>query len=104
MSFEELWIITGPVYDEHNYDEHKETLSSGVEIPDAFFKIIINEVSRKPRVLAFVVGQNVTSSDRFSQFLMNVDEVETETGLSFLAELEDGLEDEIATGKVEAVW
>ena len=99
MNFEEVWIITGPVY-----DEHKESLKSGVEIPDGFFKIIVDEVSGKPRVLAFVIGQDVTGSDRFSQFLTSVDEVEKETGLDFLAELEDGLEDEIEAGKAGTVW
>ena len=34
IDFEEVWIITGPVY-----DEQKETLKSVLEIPDAFFKI-----------------------------------------------------------------
>jgi len=99
MSFEELWIITGPVY-----DEHKETLKSGVEIPDAFFKIIVDEIGGKPRVLAFVIGQDVTGSERFSQFLTSVDEVEMETGLDFLAELEDGLENRIEGQKAAAVW
>ena len=99
MSFEEVWIITGPVY-----DEHKEVLKSGVEIPDAFFKIIVDEVSGKPRVLAFVISQNVTGSDRFSQFLTSVDEVEKETGLDFLAELDDGLEDEIEAANAADVW
>ena len=96
MSFEEVWIITGPVY-----DEHKERLASGVEIPDAFFKIIVDEVSGKPRVLAFMIDQDVTGSERFSRFLTSVDEVEKETRLDFLAELEDGLEEEI---EAEKVW
>ena len=32
-------MITGPIF-----DEDIETLDSGVEIPDAFFKIVIDEV------------------------------------------------------------
>ena len=54
IDFEEVWIITGPVY-----DENREALKSGVEIPDAFFKIIVDEVSGNPRVLAFVIDQDV---------------------------------------------
>lgn len=99
MSFEEVWIITGPVY-----DEHKETIKSGVEIPDAFFKIIVDEVSGKLRVLAFVIGQDVTGQERFSQFLTSVDQVEKETGLDFLAELEDGLEDRIEGRTEGSIW
>ena len=99
MSFEVVWIITGPVY-----DEHKETLKSGVEIPDAFFKIIVDEQSGKPRVQAFVIDQDVSGSERFSQFLASVDFIEGETGLDFLAELEDSVEDEIEAREAGSVW
>ena len=99
MNFEEVWIITGPVY-----DEKKETLDSEVEIPDAFFKIIIDEVSGKPRVLAFLIDQDVTGSERFSQFLASVDFIEGVTGLDFLAGLEDSLEDKIEERKVGRIW
>ena len=99
MSFEEVWIITGPVY-----DEHKEALKSGVEIPDAFFKIIVDEQSGKPRVMAFMIDQNVSGSERFSQFLASVGFVEEETGLDFLAGLEDSVEDEIEGRKAGTVW
>ena len=99
MSFEEVWVTTGPVY-----DEHKETLKSGVEIPDAFFKIIVDEVSGTPRVLAFVIDQDVTGSERFSQFLASVDFIEGETGLDFLTGLEDGIEDEIEAKNARSVW
>ena len=99
MSFEVVWIITGPVY-----DEHKETIKSGVEIPDAFFKIIVDEISGKPRVLAFVINQDVGGSERFSQFLASVDFIEGETGLDFLAGLEDELEVGIEEKKAGTVW
>jgi len=52
----------------------------------------------------YEIGQDVTGSERFSQFLTSVDEVEKETGLDFLAELEDGLEDRIEAGKTGSVW
>ena len=99
MNFEEVWIITGPVY-----DDHREELKSGVEIPDAFFKIIVDEQSGQPRVLAFVIDQDVSGSERFSQFLTSVDFIEGKTGMDFLAELEDELEGEIEGRKAGTVW
>lgn len=65
MDFEEVWIISGPVY-----DDHREELKSGLEIPDAFFKIFLDEQSGKPRVMAFMIDKGVGGSERFSQFLM----------------------------------
>ena len=99
MSFEEVWIITGPVY-----DDIREELKSGVEIPDAFFKIIIDEQSGQPRALAFMIDQDVGGSERFSQFLASVDYIEGKTWLDFLAGLEDGWEDEIEGKKLRSVW
>jgi len=46
----------------------------------------------------------VTGSERFSQFLTSVDFIEGETGLDFLAGLEDHLEDQIEAGKAGNVW
>ena len=99
MNFEEVWIITGPVY-----DDNREELKSGVEIPDAFFKIIIDEQSGQPRVMAFMIDQDVGGSERFSQFLMSVDEVEKEAVFDFLSGIEDGLEDEIEAKMLRSVW
>lgn len=58
----------------------------------------------KPRILAFVIDQDVSGSERLSQFLTSVDFIEGETGLDFLPGLEDGLEDEIEAGKAGRVW
>jgi len=55
-------------------------------------------------VLAFMIDQDVTGQERFSQFLTSVDDVEKETGQDFLAGLEDGLEGEIEAWKAENVW
>ena len=56
------------------------------------------------RVLAFVIDQDVTGSERFSQFLASVDFIEGETGLNFLEGLENGVEDEVEERKAERVW
>ena len=51
-----------------------------------------------------MIDQDVTGSERFSQFLASVDFIEGKTGLDFLAGLEDGLEEEIEARKAERVW
>ena len=97
--FDEVWIITGPIF-----DENIEKLESGVEIPDSFYKIIIDEKENGPRILAFIIPQEVESSESLDKFLTNVDEIEQLTKLDFMSELEDDLEDKIEAEKAEGVW
>jgi len=98
---EEVWIICGPIF-----DEQIERLASGVEIPDAFYKIIVDEKDGKVRVLAFVMPQGVSSSERdqLAKFLRSVDDVEQQTGLDFLHELPDDVEDRVEAEKARGGW
>jgi endonuclease G, mitochondrial len=100
LNFEEVWVLTGPIFDANG-----TRLSSGVEIPEAFYKILLDdEGSGQLRVIAFRIDQDVTGTERLSQFLTTVDAIEAETGLDFLSDLEDGLEDEVESLRVDRVW
>ena len=100
LNFEEIWVLTGPIF-----DRNITRLSSGVEIPDAFHKIPLDdEGSGQLRVMAFRIDQDVTGTERLSQFLTTVDAIEAETGLDFLSGLEDGLENEVESVRVDRVW
>lgn len=88
--FGPLWVVTGPVF-----DEDIRRLNSGVEIPDAFFKIYIRPpmiASEEPRMLAFLMPQKVSGKEPLSRFVISVDEVEKRTGLDFFPDLDPGVE------------
>ena len=99
QDFEEIWIITGPIF-----DDNIEKLKSGVEVPDSFYKIIIDEIDGKPRVLAFIIPQEVKRKDSLRKFLVSIDEIEKLTKLDFLSELEDEIEEGLEKEKAEGVW
>ena len=99
QEFEEVWIITGPIF-----DQNIEQLDSGVEIPDSFYKIIIDEKDNRLRILAFIIPQEVESSESLDKFLTNVDEIEKLTKLDFMSGLEDNVEDKVEAERVEGVW
>jgi len=80
--FEEIWVIDGPIF-----DDQPDKLSTGVDVPRAFFKIIVDEVAGKPRILAFIMPQAVKASVSPKAFLTSVEEIEKETGLMFFTEL-----------------
>ena len=126
--FEEVWVITGPVYDDDREFLHGRT--SGVEIPDAFFKVIIDEVAVKtdqqnsgvssgashnagsfvitpghrPRVLAFLIPQEVSRKDSPSEFFVSVDWIEERTGLDLMPDLPDGIEARIESEIADRLW
>jgi endonuclease G len=84
--FGELWVITGPIF-----DAQASYLPSGIEIPDAFYKVFVIP-GDSPRLLAFIVPQEVGGLEPLERFLVSVDEVEEQTGLDLFHRLEDGLE------------
>jgi len=97
--YEEVWVVTGPVY-----DAQQQTLFSGVEIPDGFFKIVLDEDEGTVRVLAFVLPHRVSGNERLNRFLTNVDEVEQLTGLDFFSELPDQIEDPLESVVASQLW
>ena len=85
-------------------DQNIEQLNSDVELPDSFYKIIIDEKDNTPRVLAFIIPQKVVSSESLDKFLVNVDEIENLTQLDFMSELGDEMEGKIEGVKAEGMW
>lgn len=96
---EEVWVITGPIF-----DEKVEQLASGVEIPDAFYKIVLDEKDGKPRMIAFVIQQEVKGNESLPDYLTSVDSVEKLTGLDFFSELENELENQLEAEKPNGLW
>jgi len=98
-AYEELWVITGPIF-----DEDIETLDSGVEIPDAFFKIVIDEVDGKPRALSFVIPQDPGPHPALVVYLVSVNMVELLTGFDFFWALDDGFEATMEAKTPVEIW
>lgn len=88
--FDSIYVITGPIF-----DEHVELLKKTVEIPDSFFKILVDEEKGKMRVLPFIIPQNVTGKEVLNDYLTSVDDIEKKTGLDFFAPLDDEYENKL---------
>jgi endonuclease G, mitochondrial len=94
-----VWVITGAVY-----GEQRNTLRNGIEIPNAFYKIIIDEVGGYPRVLGFIIPQDAPLKAKPESYLVSIDEIEQRTGLDFLSHLDDTLEQRIESVTGETLW
>lgn len=100
-TFGQVWIITGPLFDPVWLDR----LCSGVEIPVAFYKIMVRQTSGNPDVLALIFDQNTQPGVRLAALVTTVDEIERRTGIDFLAEVPDALENSIeGTRATGADW
>ena len=99
-AMKELWVLTGPVF-----GQTPAQLKSGIAIPEAFYRIWLDvQPAGELRVLSFIVPQQVCGTEPLSQFLSNVDTIERRTGLDFHAELEDGLEAQLESGRDTSGW
>lgn len=99
VRLERVWVICGPVF---SGDRRK--LPSGVDMPTAFYRIILDEEAGQPRVLAFLVPQTVTGHEPLAQFLTSVRQIERETGLDFFAGLPQQVQDRMETTRAERLW
>ena len=98
-TFGEVWVFTGPIF-----DDVIKTLPSGVEIPDAFYKIVVDEDNGLPRVLSFVIPQNVPAGTQLTSWLTSVDEIERQTGFDFLSNLSDDIENTVESTIPTELW
>jgi len=75
-----------------------------VDVPTAFYRIILDEEDGQLRALAFIAPQTVTGNEPLSQFLSSVREIERQTGLDFYADLPKEVQDRVETVKAERLW
>jgi endonuclease G len=79
-----VWVITGPIFRE---GERQSPLPCGVEIPNAFYKIIVAEVDGTPIALPVIMTQEDNGRERLRNFTTTIDQIEELTGLDFFPEL-----------------
>jgi len=119
IMLDEVWVITGPIFDDTNGQQylskdadHNDWPQKPVETPDAFYKIIIDELDGEVRALAFIIdhsegygySQGDSIVERLSGLLFSIDEIEVATGLDFLSELDDTLEDKLESEPAKTMW
>jgi endonuclease G len=95
----EVWVLTGPIFGPR---PHK--LRGGVVVPEAFFKIVIDETEGRLRTQAFIIPQETPAGSAANAFLVSIDEIEQRTGLDFLHEIEDEAERAVEAQRATRLW
>ena len=90
-----VYVMTGPLY-----ERETEALPGANEphrVPSGYWKIIaVQSFQGQPiEVVAYIFDQNTPRSDKPSNHLVTVDELETRSGLDFFWQLHDDLEESV---------
>lgn len=98
--FDDIWIYTGPVY-----RKEQTKLASGIPLPDAFY-IIIFDLTKTGglRALALLIPADATQDSSYKQFLTSIGEIEKQTGLHFVPEINFDAKDVLLNGISTNLW
>ena len=86
-----LVIICGPLFTKEPIQYIPET---SVAIPDAYFKVVCAPYTDQARAIAFVFPNNKASKHP-REYVVTIDSVEKMTGMDFLSQLPDEIENKI---------
>ncbi|MGP5309295.1 DNA/RNA non-specific endonuclease [Vreelandella alkaliphila] len=84
--FDRLQVITGPIFPERYMDNVFNRVGF-VEVPEAFYKIIVVPNEEAQLALAFIMPQDVRGNESLADYLVTIDEIESRTGLNFFPDL-----------------
>ena len=92
-------MLTGPIF-----SADPKTLGKGVSVPDACFKIMVDETEGKIRTQAFIVPQSAAQGAGLNRYLVSIDEIERQTQLDFLSGLSDEIEKQVEGKAATRPW
>lgn len=100
-SYEQVWVIVGPLF-----EGQVSQLPSGVDIPTAFFAIVVDEdeATGHSRALAFIMPNQPAVPGSLTDYLTSIDEIELRSGLDFFSELDDDQEEVLELAPASELW
>ena len=75
---------------------------NNVSVPTHFYKVIFDPI--QVEAIAFILPNKKLRTQDLPTFITSVDQVETETGLDFLSEIENKVEDLIEAAVQPRLW
>jgi endonuclease G, mitochondrial len=98
---DELDIVTGPVF--YKSKQHKEIGSDGVDVPDAYYKVILDFKEPDVKAIGFLIP-NEGSRKPLSYYALPVDNIERITGFDFFATLPVNIENKVESKASYNKW
>ncbi|MCC6285967.1 MAG: DNA/RNA non-specific endonuclease [Phycisphaerales bacterium] len=98
-TLETVWVTVGPIF-----DDDRSPLDSGVEVPNAFYCIVVDEEGEEVRALAFIMDHEDLREGEPLAALRSIDEIEERTRLDFFTFLPDDVETTLERQAATALW
>ncbi len=95
-----IWIITGPIYP----PVITRVLPSGIPVPEAFYKIILDEIDGRLRAMAFIIDHDPEEEMELSDCLVSIDEIEKRTGLDFFTGFPETVQTALEGNTNTKIW
>ena len=95
----EIWVIVGCVP-----GEEEDRLPSGVDVPKAFWQVIIAQTADGVRALAVYMPKNIPFSAFPVHNIMTIDELERRTGLDFFPDMPEFLQKPLEADLPTRLW
>jgi endonuclease G len=99
----DVYVLDGPVFPDISGGGTVRKTRTGIAIPTAFYKILIEAPSGRPRAFSVIMPQTVRGTELPGQFLTSIGEIEKETHLTFLPDL-PAAEAATLKAKVAPMW
>lgn len=98
--FEQVWVLAGPVYAATT----TRFLPHGVPVPDAFYKIHVDQREGAVRAQAFLFRHAGTGKEDLQSLLVSIDTIEQLTGLDFFPDLSEEEQRQLEANPTPSVW
>lgn len=95
----EVWVIVGAISNPNG-----KRLPSGVDIPSAFYQIVVAQAENQIRAFAVYMPQNIWRRTYTRSTLVSIDEIEKLSGFDFLSELPDEIEKPLESATPTRLW
>lgn len=95
----EIWVIVGCLSD------GKHTLGdTDIDVPSKMYEIIVAQRGNEVRAMGLMIEQEVESGVWPTRYLVPIDTIESLSGLDFLSDLDDTLEEELESDCPTRLW
>lgn len=96
----EIWVIVGTIPSTGG----EKVRSTDIDVPAAYYQLIVAEEGMDVRAMAVVMPQNVPYGAYAARYLVSIDELEAMTGLDFLAELPEFIQSPLEAECPSRLW
>jgi endonuclease G len=94
-----VWVIVGALS-----TPGRTKLPSGIDVPDAFYQLVVSQENGKLRAFALCMPQTLRRRTPVRTTLISVDDLEKLTGFDFLADLPDDVENRLESQTPTRLW